>query len=289
MANLQSLGVPLGQRASLYTDVLLAVIALILALGAPGPVAPHSILPPTQPGLSPSEGEFMVTTADDGSQALYFIAQNVRHSILPADVQTERQLNPLWPIVAAAKEDVLAFPEGAPIGSAKQDLIKPPAPPAVIQAPVTQQPEPAAAPSEQPETEAITYVLRPGDNLTHIARAHGTSVEAILAANGISNANRIYAGQALVIPSGDGAVDADVPAQDEPVADVQPGAPSADVQPGAASEDQPSTYTVARGDSAIGIARQFGISTDDLLAANGISNPNRVYVGQVLTVPAGSS
>ncbi len=49
------------------------------------------------------------------------------------------------------------------------------------------------------------------------------------------------------------------------------------------------TYTVQPGDSAFKIARNFGIAQEALLEANGISNPNRVYAGQVLTIPGSSS
>jgi LysM repeat protein len=49
------------------------------------------------------------------------------------------------------------------------------------------------------------------------------------------------------------------------------------------------TYLVKRGDSAIGIARQLGVDVEVLLAANGVTNRNRIYAGQVLTVPALSS
>jgi LysM repeat protein len=44
---------------------------------------------------------------------------------------------------------------------------------------------------------------------------------------------------------------------------------------------------VKAGDSAIIIARKLGVSVDDLLATNGVVNRNRVYVGQVLTIPGG--
>ena len=46
------------------------------------------------------------------------------------------------------------------------------------------------------------------------------------------------------------------------------------------------TYTVKRGDTAFLIARHFGVTQSELLAANGIANANRVYVGQVLAIPA---
>jgi LysM repeat protein len=270
--------------------VLLAFIALILALGAPGlPVAPHSALPSTQPGLGRDEGVFLVTQASDGTQAIYFIAQNVRHSILPAEVQTEEQLNPLWPVRAASQQDVLAYPEGAPIGNARSGLVQapPPAQPADAAQPV-EAVQPAEVAEPAPTPEPVTYVLRPGDNLTRIAEANGTSVEAILAANGLSNANRIYAGQTLLIPPAADAL-AEAPSDATPAAGVAASS-SDDGAPEAEATPAPGTpYTVRRGDSAFTIARQFGVSIDDLLAANGIANPNHVEAGQVLTIPAGSS
>ncbi|MEL7435911.1 MAG: LysM peptidoglycan-binding domain-containing protein, partial [Chloroflexota bacterium] len=45
-----------------------------------------------------------------------------------------------------------------------------------------------------------------------------------------------------------------------------------------------STYTVAPGDTLSSIARRFGTSFTQLAAANGIANPNLIFVGQVLTV-----
>src|SRR5579864_5441823 len=92
--------VPSAGGKSLYSVVLLAVFAVVLSLifgasnPAPAPTVPP--LPPTQPGSGHDEGWFLFTTADDGSRAVYFIAGNTRHSILPGDVQLELQVNPLW-------------------------------------------------------------------------------------------------------------------------------------------------------------------------------------------------
>lgn len=44
------------------------------------------------------------------------------------------------------------------------------------------------------------YVVCPGDTLSGIAWRHGTSVHAIMAANGLAHANKIYVGQKLLIP-----------------------------------------------------------------------------------------
>ncbi len=45
------------------------------------------------------------------------------------------------------------------------------------------------------------------------------------------------------------------------------------------------THTIAPGETLFSIAQQYGTSADSLASANGLSNPNQVYVGQVLYLP----
>ncbi len=45
------------------------------------------------------------------------------------------------------------------------------------------------------------------------------------------------------------------------------------------------THTVKSGESLLGIASQYGVTAEALAAANGITNQNHVFVGQVLTIP----
>jgi LysM repeat protein len=47
----------------------------------------------------------------------------------------------------------------------------------------------------------------------------------------------------------------------------------------------PATYTVQSGDNLFRIALRFGIAWQDLAAANGITNPESLQVGQVLNIP----
>src|SRR5260221_14372994 len=47
------------------------------------------------------------------------------------------------------------------------------------------------------------------------------------------------------------------------------------------------TYTVQQGDNLFRISLRFGVSVAALQQANGISNANLIYVGQVLQIPAG--
>lgn len=45
------------------------------------------------------------------------------------------------------------------------------------------------------------------------------------------------------------------------------------------------TYTVKKGDTLSGIAKQYGTTVDKLVSLNGIKNKNLIYVGQVIKLP----
>lgn len=55
-----------------------------------------------------------------------------------------------------------------------------------------------------------------------------------------------------------------------------------------ASADQ-TVYVVRRGDTLYRIAKQYGSTVHTLSAANGIANPNRIYVGQRLVIPGAAT
>jgi LysM repeat protein len=57
--------------------------------------------------------------------------------------------------------------------------------------------------------------------------------------------------------------------------------------PGPSPTPAPITYTVAEGDTLYDISVQYNVSLCELMAANQITNPSLVSVGQVLTVPLG--
>src|SRR4029077_2921839 len=45
------------------------------------------------------------------------------------------------------------------------------------------------------------------------------------------------------------------------------------------------THTVERGDSLYRIAQEYGITTDALIQANGLTDPRALEVGQILMIP----
>ena len=107
---------------------------------------------------------------------------------------------------------------------------------------------------------AAQHTVQSGETLTGIADSYGVAVNSLAQQNAITDVNVIYAGQELTIP-GRGA-------------------------PGAAAPGPTLAYTVVVGDTLSGIADAHGMRVADLLAANAaISDPNRIFVGQVIAVP----
>jgi LysM repeat protein len=120
-------------------------------------------------------------------------------------------------------------------------------------------PTSAPAPTTAPGSGTTTYTVQRGDTLYSIARRYGSTVEAIAAANSIANPSLIRVGQTLTIPGGTG-VPVPVPSGG-------------------------TTYVVQRGDNLFRIALRYGISYVYLAQYNGIADPSRIYVGQVIKIP----
>jgi len=111
----------------------------------------------------------------------------------------------------------------------------------------------------------LIYIVARGDALKALAARFGSTVESIMASNpGISNVNLIYEGQRLTIYT---------------------------TIPGNPPPPPPHTgqsYYVQNGDTLRFIAAKFGTTVDAVLKVNpNISNPNVIYVGQAISIPAG--
>jgi LysM repeat protein len=132
------------------------------------------------------------------------------------------------------------------------------------------------APTQPPSGGGGTYIVQPGDTLFRIAARFGVTIQAIMSANGINNGNLIFVGQRLTIPGASGAP-APTPAPTQPPATGTPPPPSGGV------------YVVQPGDTLSRIAARFGVTIQAIMSANGITNPNLIFVGQRLTIPGASS
>lgn len=120
-----------------------------------------------------------------------------------------------------------------------------------------------------------SYTVKTGDNLTKIARANNTTVDALIAANKAkypclaTNAACLQIGWVITIPGGSGG--------------------------STTTGNTPSTYTVQAGDSLAKIAKKLGVNFNDLIAANkkdrpclAAATPCALQIGWVLNVPGGT-
>jgi len=130
----------------------------------------------------------------------------------------------------------------------------------------------------------VIHTVRPGENLFRIALYYGTTVDAIRVANHLTTVH-IYVGQRLVIPGAKTHVVPSVPLTPPPT--PMPGAPTPIPTPAMPDLDA-RTYIVQRGDTLSAIAARYGLSIWALIEANGLRNWNLIYVGQKLTIPAGT-
>lgn len=64
-------------------------------------------------------------------------------------------------------------------------------------------PRPLVSPSPTRRTQALSYIVKPGDTLSTIAAIFGISTAALMQANGITNPNVLAVGQAITIPPPD--------------------------------------------------------------------------------------
>lgn len=107
-----------------------------------------------------------------------------------------------------------------------------------------------------------TYTVKAGDTVSSIAGRHGLATASVLALNGLGWKSLIFPGQVLKLTSGT----------------VAP-APTA---PSATSGGR---YTIVKGDTISGIAARFGVSTQSVLTANGLSWSSIIYPGQTIAIP----
>lgn len=146
---------------------------------------------------------------------------------------------------------------------------------------------PPVAPSSATPVE-VRHQVRKGETLSLIARRNGVTVSALVAANGITNVNRIVVGQWLVIPTASGPAPALVttPKPSELVPVPVAVAPVPEVMPGATPGAGELSYVLRRGDSLFTVARRFNVTVAVLAATNRIANPNRVLAGTRLLIPS---
>jgi LysM repeat protein len=173
---------------------------------------------------------------------------------------------------------------------------------------------PPSSPDEVPPTPLpeIAYRMQPGDSVGSIAVLFNSTTAAILARNGLSDATVIRVGQTLIIPATHtealptgSMIQHRVQAGEtweriagyyrttvEALHGLNPDLATADALDAgtvltviAGAESAPRRHVVRVGESLSTIAESYGITTQALARANGLTDPSRIRVGQTLIIP----
>lgn len=121
--------------------------------------------------------------------------------------------------------------------------------------------------SAPPPEGTTTYTVQRGDSLSVIAQRHRTTVSRLKELNNLRS-DTIQIDQKLIVPENGGGGSSPAPR------------PQARAASGSGQR-----HVVASGETPGGIARHYGISQDELMQANNISDPRRMQVGQELIIP----
>ena len=121
----------------------------------------------------------------------------------------------------------------------------------------------------------ISHTVQRGETLWAVASRYNVSLAGIAQANNLSNRRLLRVGQSLCIP---GTTSLPSPT---------PG-PSGTLRTGTQPQPSTASYTVLGGDTLFSIARAHGVSVQDLIEANSITDPRRLSPGQTLRIPGSS-
>ena len=120
---------------------------------------------------------------------------------------------------------------------------------------------------EPKEIQPESVTVAAGDSLSEIAKANGTTSEKLARINGICNVNSIYVGQVIMLIDPEKEVEIET---DE-------------------TEELTVKIIVESGDSLSKIAKREGVTVDEIMSINGITDPNLLFVGQELTISGQTS
>lgn len=108
------------------------------------------------------------------------------------------------------------------------------------------------APREKSTQKPIEYTVMSGDTLSKIAERYETSIDEIAKNNNIKDVSKIFPGEHLTIYG--------------------------------VNTNGPSIYIVSPGDTLAKIAEKNGANVEDIARQNNISDPNKIYPGQSISI-----
>ncbi len=120
-----------------------------------------------------------------------------------------------------------------------------------------------AADGTVPSEGSTRHVVQKGETVWQISRKYGVKPEEIIELNKLQNPDSISPGQVLTIPHS---------AAPSPVDQTGP-------------SEVPSTHIVKKGETVWGIARKYNADPAEIIRANNLSRPYRIFPGDELIIP----
>lgn len=236
--------------------------------GAVTPVAP--VAPPAPPATAMPAPTPTVTHIVKSGDTLWKLAR--QHNVTVAALKKANNLSTDTLKVGQK----LTIPTTAPSTTAASTT------PATASAP--------APASTMTTSDGTAYTVAAGDSLWKIATRNGITVDALKKANNLTS-DSLKVGQKLIIPgrAAPATATATTMASSAPTvsAGIAPWSPSAVYrEPGTYQENSQTIHVVDHNESPATIARKYGVRVEDLMRANGITDPRQIHYGQSLIIPS---
>jgi len=129
-----------------------------------------------------------------------------------------------------------------------------------------------ASPAKAPASGK--HQVRKGESMQAIASRYGVSVNELARANRMKPSGKLSIGRWLTIPGG--AADAQL---------ARAPALPREIRQMAAADKDAASHTIQKGDTVHAISSRYGVTPQELMAANNISSPQSLSIGKVLVIP----
>jgi LysM repeat protein len=129
--------------------------------------------------------------------------------------------------------------------------------------------------------KAVSYKVKSGDTLTGVAKRYNIGLSDLASANNLNTNSNLILGRTITIPASGSVASASSSSQSSSTTSSSTSTASSSGKTLSNTE----SYKVKSGDGLIALARQFGVSVEDLAATNNIATNAQLQRGQTLKVP----
>jgi len=129
--------------------------------------------------------------------------------------------------------------------------------------------------------KAVSYKVKSGDTLTGVAKRYNIGLSDLASANNLNTNSNLILGRTITIPASGSVASASSSSQSSNSASSN----SSSSASSGTKLSNTESYKVKSGDGLIALARQFGVSVEDLAATNDLSTNAQLQRGQTLKVP----